>query len=421
MNYIGVIDCNNFFVSCERLFRPDLRHKPVLVLSSNDGCVVARSQEIKDMGIPMGVPYFQIKDIIKDSGTVCFSSHFALYRDISARVMSVVRDSLSVVEVYSIDEAFFSCEAADKDELMQVATALKAKVERLIGMPVSIGIAATKTQAKLANTVAKKNGGVAVFTGSEFIDKFRDTPLQTVWGVGGKLGRRYREASITTVGEFLATDPARVVSLAGVVGARLLHELSGQIAYMVTHSHEQQKSLMSSRSFHTKTNNLPAITDSVAYHVRHVFEELRSMGLVAASITLLLQTARHGDWSLRGGSARVDCVAATDSTAEALKIVLPLLANLYEKGVPYSKSGVLVSGLLPKACVPKSLFQTSTQTENFGVLDTLMDSLNARFGKHSLLLGKHAAESSWQAKHEVLSKAYTTSWQQLAVVYAKDQ
>ncbi|MFM2423981.1 MAG: hypothetical protein RLZZ70_370, partial [Candidatus Parcubacteria bacterium] len=145
MQYVGLIDCNNFFVSCERLFRPDLRAVPVLVLSSNDGCVVARSREIKDMGIPMGVPYFQIKDILKDTGTVCFSSHFALYRDISSRVFSVVREQFSRVEQYSIDEAFFTFEADSLPEAERLLTTLKALVEQRIGIPVTVGAAASKT------------------------------------------------------------------------------------------------------------------------------------------------------------------------------------------------------------------------------------------------------------------------------------
>ena len=165
MKYIGVIDGNNFFVSCERLFRPDLVGKPVIVLSSNDGCVVARSQEVKDIGVAMGVPVFQIKDIIKDKGIVTFSSNFTLYRDISQRVFSVVKELLPDKEQYSIDEAFFTLEATDVVEVTHKLKVIKHEIERRVGIPVSIGLAATKTQAKYASKLAKKTGGVVVIDG----------------------------------------------------------------------------------------------------------------------------------------------------------------------------------------------------------------------------------------------------------------
>jgi DNA polymerase V len=191
MKYIGVVDCNNFFVSCERLFRPDLLRKPVLVLSSNDGCVVARSQEVKDIGIAMGVPYFQIKDIIKDNGITCFSSHFALYRDISRRVFVVVAELVPLHEIYSIDEAFFVLEATSDAEAAAVALRLKQSIEKRVGIPVSIGISDTKTRAKLVSKIAKKKGGIAVLVGDEFMTVCGEKLLAEVWGVGRNLTVRY--------------------------------------------------------------------------------------------------------------------------------------------------------------------------------------------------------------------------------------
>jgi DNA polymerase V len=418
MQYVGLIDCNNFFVSCERLFRPDLRAVPVLVLSSNDGCVVARSREIKDMGIPMGVPYFQIKDILKDTGTVCFSSHFALYRDISSRVFSVVREQFSRVEQYSIDEAFFTFEADSLPEAERLLTTLKALVEQRIGIPVTVGAAASKTQAKLANAYAKKRTGVYVVTPDTFFGVFASVPLREVWGVGGRLSRRYTEAGIATIGDLLATATNRLAVLFGVSGTRLQAELLGQIAFPIVTVQTVPKSIMSTRSFATKTTQKTLIIDALAHHVRTVTEDARNQSLLMTTITVLLQTARHGDYALRGGVIPLVLPLPSAHTNYCLKHALLGLDALFEDDVPYAKVGCIASGLIPMSYVSKSLWG-SEEEEVIDTLDQVLDSLNARFGRDRVRIGQFTKTPSWQTKQTLLSPAYTTSWHQLKTVKTK--
>jgi DNA polymerase V len=415
MQYIGLIDCNNFFVSCERLFRPDLRTVPVIVLSSNDGCVVARSKEIKDMGIPMGVPYFQIKDSLKDTGTVCFSSHFALYRDISQRVFTVVRAQFNHVEQYSIDEAFFTFEAASVAAAEAQLKTLKASVEQIVGIPVTVGAAASKTQAKVANAYAKKRTGTHVVCPGTFSDQFGGTDISEVWGVGGRLARRYREAQISTIHDLLRTPTARIATLFGVGGTRLQAELAGTVAFPVQASVKVPKSIMSTRSFATKTNEKSVLRDALAHHVRTVTEDARSQALLITAITVVLYTARHGDYVLRGGTASRQLVAPSAATNYCLIQALTLLDTLHEAGVPYTKVGFIATGLMPASYVMKSLWGVGDDATP-AVLDTLVDGLNSRFGRDSVRIGQFVKTPSWQMKQQLLSPAYTTSWDQLKVV-----
>ncbi len=414
MRYVGLIDCNNFFVSCERLFRPDLERVPVIVLSSNDGCVVARSNEIKDMGIPMGVPYFQIKDIIKDTGTICFSSHFALYRDISSRVFSVVREHFEVVEQYSIDEAFFSFEATSPTAAQVLIESLKRAVEQRIGVPVTVGVSNSKTRAKLVGSYAKRRTGTAVCIDDDFLGLFAEQELRSVWGVGGRLARRYSEAGITTIADLLLMQKSRLQTLFGVGGVRLQAELAGIVALPVSTEIALPKSIMSTRSFAKKTNALSSISDALAHHIRSVTEDVRRQQLLITHCTVLLYTARHGDYALRGGALSLQLPLPSADTTYCLKLALEALKELYEPQVPYAKVGFVATQLIPQAYVSASLWGTEGgNTNNTSVIDDVLDSLNTRFGRDTVRIGQFTKNAGWQTKQTLLSPAYTTSWSDL--------
>ncbi len=421
MRYIAVLDCNNFFVSCERLFRPDLRQKPVIVLSSNDGCVVARSQEIKDKGIPMGVPYFQIKDTLKDIEATCFSSNFTLYRDVSDRVFQVLRSLVTELEIYSIDEAFFIIEAGTATEAEVAAATIKSTVERRVGIPVSIGVATSKTLAKLCNDIAKKErrSGVFVLESGDSMSVLGGRPLGDVWGIGGRLTRRYTSAGLQTIADMCAVSRERLKTISGVVGLRTQAELLGQVAYPLSLRRELPKSITSSRSFGQKTNNRAVIKDALAYHVRSVAADLRRDGMVAGSITVLLLTARHSDWFLRGGVRSVTLTVPTADTTLLLKEALRLSELIYETGVPYNKTGIILGGLLPDRAVPASLFMTPAEVATQGKLDSLIDGLNTRFGNDRIKLGMFTKTPTWRTRQETLSPAYTTNWHELPIVKAR--
>ena len=410
---IGLLDCNNFFVSCERLFRPELKDRPVVVLSSNDGCVVARSKEIKDMGVPMGVPYFQIKDTLKKVDAVTFSSHFALYRDISRRVFSVMKDELGLVEQYSIDEAFFVVKE-DPERLVQE---LKEVVERRVGIPVSIGVARTKTQAKYANSLAKKGNGIYVLNDTDWSERMVTVKLSEIWGVGGKTELAFKRHGLETVRDLLSSDKATITKVFGVSGVRLQQELAGNPVYVVSKKTEPQQSVLSSRSFSEATTNIAVLHDSIAYHVRHVTANMRAMNMSANRIRVSIMPSRHSDFVLRGGSKEAVLTAPTNDSMILLKVASQLLEELFEADVPYKKAGVTLLGLCESEIGQETLFNYEKKEENT-VLMSVLDSLNKKIKKESVVIGSRLLNSAWQSKSEVRSPAYTTKWSDVAVVKA---
>lgn len=413
---IGLLDCNNFFVSCERLFRPDLLGKPVLVLSSNDGCVVARSQEVKDIGVLMGVPYFQIKDIVKKHGITTFSSHFALYRDISRRVFSVMKEVCPQVEQYSIDEAFFTIDG----DPTAVAKQLKERVEQVVGIPVSIGVAATKTQAKYASKLAKKGTGIQVLGAGEWEDMAARIPLQDIWGVGGKMELAFKAQGLKTVADLVSADQARIDQLFGVVGLRLQQELAGVSVHTIgSRSAVLQQSIMSSRSFKNPVSDLEIMADAVAYHTRHIAAELREMGQKARVLRVTIQPSRHGDFVLRGGVREVILEAPSNDTIELVSLANTALCELFEAGVPYKKAGVTVAGLTDAQVEQGSLFAVRGRVRAGAHVLSVLDTLNAAAGKEVVLVGSRLRSDVWQARTGLRSPAYTTKWADVREVKAQ--
>jgi len=411
--WIGLLDCNNFFVSCERLFRPDLIGKPVVVLSGNDGCIVARSQEVKDMGVPMGVPYFQVKDILKKAQTTAFSSHFALYRDISRRVFTVMREEIGSVQQYSVDEAFFQCSSTDLDLVWQI----KHAVERRVGIPVSLGIAPTKTLAKYANTHAKKGSGVHFFDPHTWSLDSKIVPLARIWGVGGKMEIRYKQHGITMVHDLLEAETSRIQKVFGVHGLRLQQELAGKSALAFDQVREPQKSIMSSRSFGKETTDPAVVSDAVAYHVRHVLEDVRAMQAKANTIRVSVRPSRHGDYLLRGGTQEAVFAVPTNNTIEVLKVAQQLATSLLEPGVPYKKVGVVLSGFTVQAAEQQSLFADPAVLKSDALM-SVVDGLNSRLGKGAVVIGSHLQAPQWQSRSELKSPSYTTQWSDVRQVVA---
>lgn len=411
MSWIGVLDCNNFFVSCERLFRPDLQKRPMVVLSSNDGCIVARSQEIKDNGIPMGVPYFQVKDKLLELEAKVFSSHLALYRDVSRRVFVAMREELSEVEQYSIDEAFFRVEHDPE----AIARRLKSRVEQMVGIPVSIGIAASKTQAKFVNQVAKKTTGAVVWGPEEWRTQSTAIHLGEIWGVGGRLAQRYRRAGFVTVHDILITDPLVIRSLFGIMGVRLQRELAGFAAYPVTVRTTLQKSLVSSRSFAKTITDLPTISDAVAYHVRHVAADLRAMNCGALAIRISLRPSRYGAFALRGGSQEITFNSPTDDTPTLLRAASEMLSAVYQTGVPYQKAGVSIARLALLQSNTASLFEEPPSSSAV-TIDSVIDTLNQKWGRTIIEQGRQTRADAWRSTSAMRSPAYTTRWSDIATV-----
>lgn len=412
---IALLDCNNFFVSCERLFRPDLANRPVIVLSSNDGCVVARSQEVKDMGIPMGVPYFKIKDIIQKEHIEIFSGNLTLYRDISRRVFEVVRQEIDIAEQYSIDEAFFTIPSGENPQLC--IERVKSRVEQLVGVPVSIGVAHSKTRAKYASGIAKKTKGLYVCGETMWASHVETIKLEQLWGVGVGMAKKFREHGVTTAADLMRLDAAMVQSNFGIMGRRLQSELHGIPAHSLEASRALQKSLMNSRSFSKTTTDKAVLVDAAAYHGRHIAAELRSMQAACLMLRLSLTTSRHGNFFLRGGSQEAVFVVPTADTFVILEAIESLLESLYAPDIPYQKVGVTVSGIVAQTEQPATLFNESAG-DNTALLQAL-DSLNSSAGKELITVGSRLRGQQWQAKAENRSPAYTTRWNDIATVSAK--
>lgn len=416
MKYVALVDCNNFFVSCERLFRPDLATKPVVVLSSNDGCVVARSKEVKALGIPMGIPHFKIKDEFAQAGVVVFSSNFPLYRDISARVMRVLKEEAVEVQQYSVDEAFFTITADTDDAALAEIARVKEVVEQRVGIPVSIGAARTKTIAKYAAEVGKRGAGTAVLTGTVWQQLGAELALAEVWGIGRQTSTKMRAAGFTTVADLRAAAPDLILQQFGIVGARLQCELDERPAYHERTEGELQHSIMSTRSFKHSTKDIAVLEDAIAYHVAHVAEELREMDAAAQEVRVLIRTSRHGDWVLRGGTAESLLIAPTADTRLLLKEALALTRRLFEPGVPYKKAGVILGHIVPQDAVLSSLFDDGP-TSDHELFDTI-DTLNDRFGAGTLTIGRTHRDAMWQASKSHVSPRYTTAWSDIPRVVA---
>jgi DNA polymerase V len=416
--YIGVIDCNNFFVSCERLFRPDLKTRPVVVLSSNDGCVVARSNEVKALGIPMGVPYFKVKGELAAANTAIFSSNFALYRDISRRVMQVLRQELPEVEPYSVDEAFFAVPAREVEELEAIAQRVKAAVGQWVGVPVSIGIARTKTIAKYAVEVEKRGSGVCVLIGDAWRERTPTIPVGEVWGIGRNLSARFQSHGVATVADLLAADPSRIDRLFGVVGLRTQAELQEVVAYPVGGSAALPKSIMSTRSFKRATHDRAVVEDALAYHVGQVAAELREVGLAAGYLQVIARPSRHGDWVLATGSAERLLPEPSSDTRVLLGQAIELLGTFFDPRVPYQKAGVVVGALRDASQAQETLFPSKRAAQEDLLLMRTIDSLNDRLGKGTVVIGSRGKQAVWEAHHERLSPHYTTHWGHLASVKA---
>lgn len=418
---IGLMDCNNFFVSCERLFRPDLLGKPVAVLSSNDGCIVARSQEVKDLGVPMGVPLFEVKDIFKAHNIVIFSSNLTLYRDISARVIRALTEEFDTCEVYSVDEAFFEVpEGISAAALADV----RARVMQKTGIPVSIGVAETKTLAKVANNMAKKRKdaevpGVCILSEAEWKKIQTELPCGSIWGIGRQTTKFLNEHKIFTVAELLNQDPAFIKNKLGVVGERLVLELKGISVYRMGEGmDEEQQSYTSTRSFGKPINNKLTLMSALGHHVSHVAEKLRSDGMTASRMTIVARASRYSDAPYRKGSNSIDLLLPTNDTQFLIKEASRLLDRLYDAEIPYKKAGVILSGIQPQEYTAESLFKDEKREQN-KVLNALSDVLNEKFGSNTIRSGVMIDTQSWKSKKEKQSGEYTTKWSQIARVKAK--
>ncbi len=419
-NYIALVDCNNFYVSCERLFRPDLAEKPVAVLSNNDGCIVSRSQEVKALGIKMAVPVHQVENLIKQHNIQLFSSNYALYGDLSARVMHCLTSFSPRVDVYSIDEAFIDL---DRWNLKTQALGLEIKhsIQRWVGIPVSVGIAPTKTLAKLANLAAKKwpkTGGVVDLSLPERRKKLMQLlAVNDVWGVGKQLSQQLNKQGIYTAWDLHQQPAERMNKLFNITLAHIVQELQGCPIIAFNKKIAPKKQIICSRSFKKRLNNKAELQEMLALFCLRAAEKLRAQNSVAGKLSIYIRSNSFDKKTYYEKSADYLLKSATQDSRDLVKIVKMLLDKIYKEGPLYQKAGVTLGNIKPTIQLSHSqldLFASSGREDSVKLMHAV-DQINQRF-PHAITLAT-VGDKKWrmmQGLHR--SACYTTDWSQLAKV-----
>jgi DNA polymerase V len=416
---IALVDCNNFYVSCERVFNPKLASRPVVVLSNNDGCAVARSNEVKALGVKMGTPWFKMKDMARQEGIVAYSSNYALYADMSNRVMSILARYSPCQEVYSIDECFLDLSDGPGGDLGQYGQDIRERVRQWTGLPVCVGIASTKTLAKLANHIAKKNpqfSGVCDLNAMTTEDRerwFGGLGVGEVWGVGRRLTPKLAELGILTVLELMRADPAMLRSRFSVMMEKTNRELNGLVCIEMEEISPPKKQIVSSRSFGVQVSDLHSLEESVSLYVSRAAEKLRRQKSYTGSVMVFIHTSPFNPRvPYYGNSITVSLPTPTDDTMQIAKAAMWGLKRIFRSGFRYQKAGVLLSEIVPPSAVQTDLFAGQTDGRSKIVMG-LMDRINSRLGRGTLHSARQGFTQPWRMKQEHKSPNYTTCWDEL--------
>ncbi len=410
-----LVDCNNFFVSCERAFNPKIRNCPVVVLSNNDGCAVSRSNEAKDLGIKMGEPYFKWRQLAEDTGTEVFSSNFPLYGDMSQRVMDTLKEFSPFVEIYSIDEAFLDITHIDIKDYEKWALNLKERIYRCTSIPVSVGIAHTKTMCKVACEMEKRGKGVFSMIGlseREIDDMYKQIDISEVWGIGYRYAKKLKSFGVENIYNFTKLDSNWVKKNLSVSGWRVHRELNGQAVFGVEHLRDDRKSLAYTRSFRGYVTGKEELMGYIARYLFNAFEKLRSEDMVASCITIYIRTNYHSkDKKQYLGNISISMGRYTSNSVEALKAVRVGFEKIHREGFEYRKAGVILSDLRRSSNDQYNLFESSVVNKD--VLKAI-DSINKKWGgKVSIATERFAKEYPHRSK---VSGGFTYRWEELLTV-----
>jgi DNA polymerase V len=412
----GLVDCNNFYASCERLFRPQLRTTPIVVLSNNDGCVVARSDESKALGVAMGVPFFEIKELVRKAGIQVFSSNYTLYGDLSERVVTVLREQAPALEVYSIDESF--CDLSGMTDQHAWGLRTREEVLRRVGIPVCVGVARTKTLAKVANRVAKKfktrTAGVHVLSSPLEEEKaLRWLAVEDVWGVGPALSARLTAHNVRTAWDLTQRPEAWVRHRFGVVLARTWNELRGTTCADLAPVEPQRQHIRTSRSFEACLTEPGALEEAVATFASRTAEKLRERSLCASGLSVFLRTNPFDRMAPQYSSWRTGGLPVPSAdTRELVNLALRLARDGFRTGFGYKKAGVEALDLVPDSVLQQDLFDRADR-DRMGRLQVGMDRISARWGGNALQLAIQGTRRGWRLRREHISPRYTTEWSEL--------
>jgi len=419
MSRYGLIDCNNFFASCERLFRPELRDKPVIVMSNNDGCVVARTNEVKALGIPMGIPIFKVRDIIRDNQVQLFSANFELYGDMSQRIVSVLREETPLIEVYSIDESFIDLSELPITDVAAWAKRVKARIDREIGVPISIGIGPTKTLAKVASTYAKTHhdGIEIVETDEARREMLRDMPIEELWGIGRRLAPKLRDKGISKALALIESSDAWLAQQLNITGLKMVDELRGIPRLSFGDKSDQRKTIMRSRSFGHAVRAIHQIESAIASFTSSAAARLRAQDSVCRGIVVYLDSGKHGNDERVFASHLATLPEATADTGALISAALSALPAVYDSEGAYRKAGVILMNIQSIESWQLSLLSGDNKRDEKVSLMSTVDRLNKKYGKGTVW---HASESrqsiQWQSRRKLVSPRYTTQLSELPVL-----
>ena len=416
---IALIDCNSFYVSCERLFNPKIRRLPVVVLSNNDGCIISRSNEAKALGIKMGEPYFKARNIIIKNNVQVFSSNYSLYGDISRRVMRTLKRFNSKIEVYSIDEAFLDLSNFSDKDVKDVGKEIRNTVLQWTGIPTSIGIAETKTLSKVANHIAKKqkSGVVSLINIRDLDPILEKVEVRDIWGVGKQLSKFYIKNGIYNAKQLKNASNTWIKKTKNVLSSRTAMELRGIPCIEIETKQTKRKSCCVSRSFGKKVEKLRELKESVTSYCLNAAEKIRSESLVCKSITVFIRTSPFQNKGIfYSNSTTIDFPIATNNSIEIVKDALIGLDLIYKDGFKYQKAGIILSGLSDSE-KGNSLFK-STKDEKIKNLMQSIDNTNYRYGRSTISLASAGINKKWSMRRQYSSKIDTADFHSLPKIVA---
>ncbi len=410
---IALIDCNSFYVSCERLFNPKIKNVPVVVLSNNDGCVISRSTEAKKIGIKMGEPYFKVKELVKKNNVQIFSSNYSLYGDLSRRVMKILKGFSDKIEIYSIDEAFIDLSHIKDENIEDYGKKIRERVLKWTGIPTSVGISCTKTLSKVANHVAKKNKTGVIFLKDNIDDVLKNFDISDIWGVGRQLSKLYIKNGINNAYKLKNISNSWVKKSTNVLGAKTVMELRGISCINLETEETKRKSCCVSRSFGRKIESLNKLKESITTHCLNAAEKIRNDNQTTRSITVFIRTSPFDkNRKYYSNSLTIDLPVATNNSLELVKVAIEGLKKIYKYGYFYQKAGVILSKLSEAG--EKNLNLLTPILENKSqTLMKAIDVTNAKYGRNVISVAQAGINNSWKMRREHSSKIDTASFDSL--------
>ncbi len=418
---VALVDCNNFYVSCERVFNLKLENKPVIVLSNNDGCVIARSNEAKALGLKVGDPFFKVLPFVRKAGMSYYSSNYALYADMSARVMAALSHFTPRLEIYSIDEAFLDLAGVKEPSLTEYARRIRSTVRRWTGIPVSVGIAETKTLAKIANRLAKKYphlNGVLDLRGMPEPERTLSlVDVKDVWGIGHRHTARLQRHGIFNAWQLRNADDAWIQKQMGIVGLRLIHELRAIPCLALDLCPAPKKGITCSRSFGNPVESLTDLKQAAATFTTRAAEKLRGQRSLTKTITVFLMTNPFKNDPQYYNSIWIDLPVATSCTGELIRYATRGVEAIYRPGYKYKKTGVMFAEIVPGECYQANFFDEENRPRDQRLMRVL-DHINTRMGPGALKYAAAGIKPRWKMRQEYRSPRYTTRWEHLPIVLA---